>query len=172
MANNRCDDDEDMIMSNGVDINNDEDDPIVREIPVFVAKNLADNLFVFQYPVRPAQMNYDPSKVVSARFRPKKQQVQLTVALESSGANYDPSKAQQMALNVDGGKKADTDEGPMYPSGLMDKQVLTSSKSLKDNGRYAVATLTNNEIHLTPVSGIMSMKPDLNLLGQIGSIDR
>ncbi len=52
-----------------------DDDPIVHEIPVFVAKGLQDQLHVFQYPVRPAHMSYDASNVVQSRVRPENQQV-------------------------------------------------------------------------------------------------
>ena len=36
-----------------------EDDPVVTEIPVFLSKGMQnDNLYLFQYPVRPANMPY------------------------------------------------------------------------------------------------------------------
>ena len=76
----------------------------------------------FQFPVRPGHMSYDTSTVLSSRVRPKQQQVQLSLALDTRTKNYDGSKAEQIALNVDGTKekrKRDQDdtENNMYPSG-------------------------------------------------------
>jgi len=66
-------------------------------------------------------------------------------------------QAEQLAVNVDGksGKYLDCEEGGdnrKYPSGMMDKQIFTSSKS-SSSSRYAIGLLTNNELHLTPLVG-------------------
>lgn len=140
------------------------DDPVVHEIPVFLAKSLANQLFLIQYPVRPRNVPYDAStsSVISSRFKREHQQVELTLALNTNCANYDKSKGEQIALNVDGnGDKQNEDEVKTFPYGVMDRQVLSSSKAIKDPSRYAVGILDANELHLTPLQGILSVKPSL-----------
>ncbi|KAI2577604.1 RNA polymerase III subunit E [Homo sapiens] len=52
---------------------NEEDDPVVQEIDVYLAKSLAEKLYLFQYPVRPASMTYDDIPHLSAKIKPKQQ---------------------------------------------------------------------------------------------------
>ncbi len=112
-------------------------------------------------------MSYDSSTVIASRVKPGQQQVELTVALDTDTANYDRSKGEQVALNVDGSdaraKTADPD-AMLYPSGIMDKQVLSSAKSVPDPSRYAVGILGGNEFHLTPIASILTIRPDLKYL--------
>ena len=98
-----------------------EDDPIVKEVPVFLSKSV--NCYMFQYPVRPASMTYDDSAVMKARFRPNNQQVQLEMRLNTQSENYDKSKGEQIALNTDG-SGGNATEGNYFQSRMMDKQML------------------------------------------------
>ncbi len=93
-------------------------------------------------------------------------QVELTVALETDSSNYDSSKGEQIALNVDGTDaraKADPDS-LLYPSGYMDKQTLTSTRSVSDPARYAVGILGGRELHVTSLASILTLRPDLRYL--------
>ena len=47
-------------------------------------------------------MSYDTASVLSARIRPQGGQVELSMALDTDSTNFDQSKAEQIALNVDG----------------------------------------------------------------------
>jgi DNA-directed RNA polymerase-3 subunit RPC5 len=112
-------------------------------------------------------MTYDTSTVVQSRVRPDNQQVELSFALNTDGPNFDESKGEQMALNVDGSdSKAKTKdvEDKMFSSGVMDKQVLSSTRALKDTSRYAVGILGGNELHITPVKSVLHLRPDLKYL--------
>ena len=123
-------------------------------------------------------MSYETSNVISSKIRPKQQQVELSVALDTHNPNYDHSKGEQIALNVDGtgekGRKGrasafgddDDLENRLYPSGIMDKQVLTSTKAVNEaaSGRYAVGILGGNELHMTPLKGIVHLRPNLEYL--------
>ena len=115
-------------------------------------------------------MSYDTSTVVQSRVRPGNQQVELSLALNADGPNFDVSKGEQMALNVDGcdgkpGKRVDADpDDKLFSSGIMDKQVLVSTKANLDTSRYAVGILGSNEFHVTPISSVLHMRPDLKYL--------
>ena len=69
--------------------------------------------------------------------------------------NYDKSKGEQIALNVDGSLSSHkTDEEITYGRGIMDRITLSSQKSVKDPSRYAVGIFNGSELHLTPLKGI------------------
>jgi len=139
------------------------DDPVIHEIPVYLSKSL--NCYVLQYPVRPATMPYDNVEVEDAQIRPVGQQLKLKLNLNTSNPNYDTSKGEQIAINVDGSDAASKIAADKtFPSGVMDTQTLTSSRALSDTGRYAVGILNDNELHLTEVKSILHMRPCLNYL--------
>lgn len=161
-----------------------EDDPVVHEIPVFLAQSLAKQLFLYQYPVRPCSMSYDSAQVISSKVKSKQQQVEITMALNTSSSNYDESKGEQIALNVDGceahnaGDKSRSkikngqldqslnDSNLNFPDGRMDRQVLTSTRAIRDTSRYAIGVLDKNELHITPLEGVLSLRPSMEYLDQ------
>ncbi|XP_023321060.1 DNA-directed RNA polymerase III subunit RPC5-like [Eurytemora carolleeae] len=101
----------------------DEDDPVVSEIPVYMAKGL--DCYILQYPVRPGSMSYDSAVMQKFEFRPKNQQVEMHLSLNTQNENYDKSRGEQIALNVDGEKGVPADHRT-FKSGLMDTQVFTT----------------------------------------------
>jgi len=139
-------------------------DPVVHEIPVFLSHGTP--LYLFQYPVRPASMPYDQAEVTRARFRPNNKQVELEIRLNTGTDNYDRSKGEQIKLNVDG---SDTGVRPLdkprtFSSDVMDKQVLSGTAAVSESGRYAVGILDDNELHLSRVEGVLSLRPSLGYL--------
>uniref|UniRef100_A0A6B2FAJ3 DNA-directed RNA polymerase III subunit RPC5 C-terminal domain-containing protein n=1 Tax=Bothriechis nigroviridis TaxID=88079 RepID=A0A6B2FAJ3_BOTNI len=140
---------------------NEEDDPIVQEIDVYLAKSLSEKLYLFQYPIRPASMTYDEVTHLSAKIKPKQQKVELEMAIDTSNSNYCRSKGEQIALNVDG---TCTDETNTYSSKLMDKQTFCSSQTTSNISRYAAAIYKRGELHLTPLNGILQMRPSFAYL--------
>ena len=147
------------------DTTEDESDPIVKEIPVFLSQTLAQNLLLFQYPVRPSNLPYDrtTTSVLDAKFKPEQQKVQLTLGINTSCANYDTSKGEQIALNVDGTSRK-SEEEKTFREGIMDKISLSSTKAIKNANNYAVGIYNGSELHLTPIRGVVSLKPSLNYL--------
>ncbi|XP_048187631.1 DNA-directed RNA polymerase III subunit RPC5 isoform X1 [Perognathus longimembris pacificus] len=140
---------------------NEEDDPVVQEIDVYLAKSLAEKLYLFQYPVRPASMTYDDIPHLSARIKPRQQKVELEMAIDTLNPNYCRSKGEQIALNVDG---TCTDDTSTYSSKLMDKQTFCSSQTTSNTSRYAAALYRQGELHLTPLHGILQLRPSFTYL--------
>ncbi|XP_069501714.1 DNA-directed RNA polymerase III subunit RPC5 [Ambystoma mexicanum] len=138
-----------------------EDDPIVQEIDVYLAKSLAEKLFLFQYPVRPAAMTYNDMTHLSAKIKPKQQKVELEMAIDTVSPNYCRSKGEQIALNVDG---TCGDESSTYTSKLMDKQTFSSIQAASNTARYAAAVYRKGELHLTPLRGILQLRPSFTYL--------
>ncbi|NXK24804.1 RPC5 polymerase, partial [Arenaria interpres] len=140
---------------------NEEDDPIIQEIDVFLARSLLEKLYLFQYPIRPASMTYDDVTHLSAKIKPKQQKVELEMAIDTLNPNYCRSKGEQIALNVDG---TCTDETSTYSSKLMDKQTFCSTQAASNVSRYAAAIYKKGELHLTPLHGILQLRPSFTYL--------
>ncbi|NP_001085230.1 polymerase (RNA) III (DNA directed) polypeptide E (80kD) L homeolog isoform X1 [Xenopus laevis] len=140
---------------------NEDDDPIIQEIDVFLAKSLSEKLYLFQYPIRPASMTYDGVTHLSARIKPKQQKVEMEMAINTASPNYCRSKGEQIALNVDG---TSNDETSTYSTKLMDKQTFTSIQAASNTSRYAVAFYRKGEVHVTPLNGILQMRPSFTYL--------
>ncbi|XP_068610557.1 DNA-directed RNA polymerase III subunit RPC5 [Brachionichthys hirsutus] len=138
-----------------------EDDPVIEEVDVFLAKSLADKLYLFQYPVRPSTMTYDDVNHMGAKIKPKQQRVELELAVNTTSPNYCRSKGEQIALNVDG---AAYDETSTYSAKMMDKQTFSSIQAATDVSRYAAAVFRKGELHVTPLTGILQMRPSFSYL--------
>ncbi|XP_034715314.1 DNA-directed RNA polymerase III subunit RPC5 [Etheostoma cragini] len=139
----------------------DEDDPIIEEIDVYLAKSLADKLYLFQYPVRPSTMTYDDVNHLSAKIKPKQQRVELEMVIDAMSPNYCRSKGEQIALNVDG---TTYDETNTYSAKMMDKQTFCSIQATTNTSRYAAAVFRKGELHVTPLTGILQMRPSFSYL--------
>jgi len=129
-------------------------------------------------------MSYDSAEVISSKVKSKQQQVELTIGLNTTSSNYDDSKGEQIALNVDGcdvhnvgdisrSKRKSgavnhtaNDTNLNFPDGRMDRQVLTSTRTVQDTSRYAVGILDQNELHITPIEGVLSLRPSMEYLDQ------
>lgn len=72
------------------------------QIPVFLSKALAENLYIYQFPVRPANRDWNNVSVINASVKPKNQLVRLEVGLDTYSDKYCVSKGEQIALNTDG----------------------------------------------------------------------
>lgn len=71
-------------------------------MPVYLSQALAQNLYIYQYPVRPANRDWKDVKVTNASIKPKNQLVRMEIALDTYSDKYCPSKGEQIALNTDG----------------------------------------------------------------------
>nr|XP_057917524.1 DNA-directed RNA polymerase III subunit RPC5 [Doryrhamphus excisus] len=139
----------------------DDDDPVIEEIDVYLAKSLAEKLYLFQYPVRPSTMNYDNVQHLSAKIKPKQQRVELQMAMDTTSPNYCRSKGEQIALNVDG---TTYEEGNTYSVKMMDNQTFSSIQATTNTSRYAAAVFRKGELHVTPLTGILQMRPSFAYL--------
>lgn len=71
-----------------------EDDPIVREYDVYMTSELAQNLYLFQYPVRAGMKPYTKAQnscPLDARLKPKSGLVEVDVPVNVA-VNYDEEK--------------------------------------------------------------------------------
>ncbi|KAH8398761.1 hypothetical protein KR222_002968 [Zaprionus bogoriensis] len=145
----------------------DEEDPVVEEIPVFLSKNLRDNLYLFQYPTKTELPNHDDAVVVNCCVKPLTQEVKVDFGLNIESKHFDSFKAEQFAVASDGKNTYGAvppkgAERPTYKRGIMDKQAFTSTRSLTDVSKYVVGIYTDKEVHLSPLASIVQLRPALN----------
>ncbi|KAG7302918.1 hypothetical protein JYU34_012905 [Plutella xylostella] len=143
-----------------------DDDPVVQEIPIFLSQALAKNLYIYQYPVKPANRNWKESNIINASVKPKNKLVRLEVGLDTYSDKFCDSKGEQIALNTDGVQESsryikdrDKEKSTYFKNGIMDKIVYESSNPCTDSDRYAVAILQDKELHCTPIQGIIQLRP-------------
>ncbi|OQR99712.1 DNA-directed RNA polymerase III subunit RPC5-like protein [Achlya hypogyna] len=118
-----------------------EEDPVVCEIPVHLADILRGNLHVFQYPLRPVYRGM-LTRPTQAKYKPENAMVTLDYPVNTE-TNY----------NAD-------DHTPL-PSLL----PLTSSV-VTPVSNYAVGAFRKGQLHLTPVTSIMQLRPSLHHLDE------
>lgn len=141
-----------------------ETDPVVKEIPVYLSKTLADKLFVFQYPVRPSGEGYDNATFLKSSIKPENQEVRIEVSIDIHNVNYDKSKGKQIAINADGDANTSQDDEKAFDSNIMDKVVLQSSRVLPSCSNYGVGIFQDGELHITPLKGIIQLRPGFDYL--------
>ncbi|GJQ72361.1 hypothetical protein Trydic_g3446 [Trypoxylus dichotomus] len=137
----------------------DEEDPVVKEIPIYLSKKLDEELYIFQYPLQPKFLKNE-NDVKKAFFKPENQEVKLEVELNVESPNFDTVKAEDIARDVDSSK--DTQKGEkevFFENDIMDKIVLKSCNAVKDPKKYAVGLYNGKELHLTPIKGFVQLRP-------------
>ncbi|XP_023294508.2 DNA-directed RNA polymerase III subunit RPC5 [Lucilia cuprina] len=139
---------------------NDEDE-VLEEIPVFLSKNLQENLYLFQYPTKTQVSNFESAAVVNCCVKPLNHEVKVDFALDTESPFYDRFKGEQLALAADGKSQA-KGERPTFKRGIMDKQAFVSSTSLDDVSKYIVGIYTDKEIHLSPLTSILQLRPSFS----------
>ncbi|XP_012944474.1 DNA-directed RNA polymerase III subunit RPC5 [Aplysia californica] len=142
-----------------------DEDPVVKEVDVFLSKSLSDNLYLMQYPLRPRNVGYDQFDHLAARVKPQQKKVELVLSLDTRSKNYSSSKGEQIAVNVDGSLPPDSAE--RYFSGSKMNKMVVSCPPMTDSFtgcQYAMGLLRDGELHLTPVSAVVQMRPSLDYL--------
>ncbi|KAI4496854.1 hypothetical protein M0804_000664 [Polistes exclamans] len=151
-------------MSN-LNMTDSDDDPVVKEIPIFLSKTLENKLFIFQYPTRPAEQGYDDATFLNSSIKPENTEVRLEIAYDTYSINYDQMKGRQIAINADGNSKFDEeDDAKIFDSDMMDKITLHSSRTLPEATNYAATVYQDGELHITPIKSIVQLRPQFNYL--------
>ncbi|XP_014467862.1 PREDICTED: DNA-directed RNA polymerase III subunit RPC5 [Dinoponera quadriceps] len=138
-----------------------EEDPVVKEIPVFLSKTLQDKLYLVQYPLLPMRDGSENFTVLKSSFKPENQELQLELEVDVENNNYDQIKGAQFILNA---KNESKKNESIYDSDLLDKTILSSAQSVVDCTNYAIGIFQNEEFHITPVKGILEMRPQFDYL--------
>ncbi|ENN76053.1 DNA-directed RNA polymerase III subunit RPC5 [Dendroctonus ponderosae] len=136
----------------------DEDDPVVKEIPIFHSKKLEDKLYLFQFPLfQPSDA--DEINVQKCKLRPENKEVELQIGIGIDCSNFDSARADLIAHEIDGDLSAKKPNKKVYfENETADTVYMKSSRSVKEGENYAIAAYNGSEIHLTALSEIFQMR--------------
>ncbi|XP_059475232.1 DNA-directed RNA polymerase III subunit RPC5 [Neocloeon triangulifer] len=142
-------------LTNGTD---EDDDPVVQRIPVFLSKASAGQLYLYEYSRNTLINNFEENRVVQSRIKPNQQKVELHVRLDVESKNFNTDLARKLASK--------TPKSGLDPTKhLIETQVLTSCTAVSKNpGRYAIAVPQSDGIHLNPLAGMVFLKPSYEYL--------
>lgn len=121
------------------------------QIPVFHSKRLEDNLYIFQYPLRPRDSRNEMN-IRKCFVKPQNQQVKLEVGIDLDSSNVDDIRAQAIAKEVNSAAK-NKEKETVFENGIMDKVTHVSSRILKDCSGIAVGAFNGRELHVTSLKG-------------------
>lgn len=118
-------------------------------------------MYIFQYPTKTQITNFETSAVVNCCVKPLNHEIKVDFALDTESHLYDRFKGEQFALAADGKSQA-KGERPTFKRGIMDKQAFVSSTSLDDVSKYIVGIYADKEIHLSPLTSILQLRPSFS----------
>jgi DNA-directed RNA polymerase III subunit RPC5 len=111
------------------------DDPVIRELDVYVSQDLLNHLYLLQYPMRPMERPLETP--VAAKIKPQNHKLEIKHSIVQSGKNYDTNVPQLLLL----------------------KEQTHGGTRVAPVTNYAIGIVRENELHLTPVHAIMQMRP-------------
>uniref|UniRef100_A0A8D0MJW6 RNA polymerase III subunit E n=1 Tax=Sus scrofa TaxID=9823 RepID=A0A8D0MJW6_PIG len=123
---------------------NEEDDPVVQEIDVYLAKSLAEKLYLFQEPFEALTRCLGPGPM--------------------AGLPASVPPLQAWPLHAGPGAGLSLWAASSFLRKLMDKQTFCSSQTTSNTSRYAAALYRQGELHLTPLHGILQLRPSFSYL--------
>ncbi|XP_017777402.1 PREDICTED: DNA-directed RNA polymerase III subunit RPC5 [Nicrophorus vespilloides] len=142
-------------------------DPVVKEIPIYLSKRLEKQLYVFQYPFRP-KLSKTELAIEKSYLKPDNKEVKLEMGIDTSSSNFDITKAEQIAMEVDGMQTdKNKDKEVVFENEYMDKIILTSSNVVQNTDKYAIGVFNGKEYHISPLEGFLQMKPCLDYLNKV-----
>ncbi|KAG2176625.1 hypothetical protein INT44_007289 [Umbelopsis vinacea] len=155
-----------------------EEDELLHEIPVYLSTKLAQNLYLFQYPLRvlPFAPGTGPA---AARIKPKSQLIEVDLPIDTRAPTYDKGRGDDFASGVSGEKfrtvfdQEDEDDYSGRPKKrtLLDKQTLGSTL-IPTKTKYLVGVLKDKELHVTPLTNTVQMRPTLSYIDKSDEKER
>jgi DNA-directed RNA polymerase III subunit RPC5 len=119
-----------------------EEDYVVQRFDVSLSHNLTENLYCFQYPLRPPSKGYDFNTLRELRYKKDHQIMEMDFELNTKNEHYDTESS-------------------------FDQRIFTLQSSqipLKTN--YCVGVLRGDQFHITPLKNILQLRPKLEYLSE------
>jgi len=114
------------------------DDEVVAEMDVYLTQELAEQLYVFQYPLRPQWKPHEmASELKTVRHRALQRAVQLELQLDTSSPHYDGES-----------------QRPLETS-------MLSSTPVPAQTNHCVGVVSGGTVHLTPLHAVVQMRPSM-----------
>jgi hypothetical protein len=104
---------------------------IIQDIPIYLSQQLANQLYIIQYPVRPRTNPYVGNNIPrEARFKQHSQKLELDIPLQTNSQWYNRDRGEDLVLGLND-KEARTIYDRSWRrdrnDGLLDKQTLQST---------------------------------------------
>lgn len=125
-----------------------DDDEVVMEMDVYLTQELANQLHVFQYPLRPQWKPIDASALKAVRHRKDQKTVQLEVELDTTSKSYN--------------------ESSRYPL----KTSMLASTLVPAQTNQCIGVVADGKLHLTPIHAVVQMRPTLQHLDEEDAANR
>lgn len=100
---------------------------------------MAEQLFIFQYPNKKSEFNFDNAEVVKSCIKPLNQDVKVDFSLNTASLHYDAFKGEQFAIAADG-----------QVSKLLVLDVFLFVKSNRQNSNRKIVDLIVHPSVMTP----------------------
>ncbi|CAF3002871.1 unnamed protein product [Rotaria sp. Silwood2] len=152
---------------------NEDDDPLIAEVDIYLTRIFADQLYLFQYPLRSNHLQYEnDSTFISARLKPKNKLVQLDYVLNTESDFYCKNNEMNVIQNLISTPTTTTTTTSSSSNekiNSIDRLTLSSTnETFADNyKRFAVGILTSNGIQLSPLNAIFQLRPDFDSTSSI-----
>lgn len=148
-------------------LTDEDDDPIVREIDVYVNRisnpsASADDdessgaaAYLLQYPLRPIYRPYgDQGRLVQIKHRVQQKTLQMHYTLNMESENFDPGRRAELLENH---SRSDPDKPN---SGV--SHVLNSLPCVSPNSSFGLGLLQGDRLYVTPLSAVLQFRPDFS----------
>jgi hypothetical protein len=142
-------------------------DEIVEELDVYINQNLANKLFLFQYPLRSKDFSEDLTPR-SGRIKPGAKMVEVNVPLDTGSHTYDRFKGEELAETAGegGGQSAAHILGRSKgKTKLLDTQIYNSTP-VPTSATYFAGVVDGLGLHLTPIRSVVQLRPNLAYLNK------
>jgi hypothetical protein len=142
-------------------------DEIVEELDVYINQNLANKLFLFQYPLRSKDFSEDLTPR-SGRIKPGAKMVEVNVPLDTGSHTYDRFKGEELAETAgDGGGQSGAHilGRSKGKTKLLDTQVYNSTP-VPTSATYFAGVVDSIGLHLTPIRSVVQLRPNLAYLNK------
>lgn len=116
------------------------DDKVVREIDVYFCAGVlgtSTKLMLLQYPLRPQWRTYDHKGFNAVRVKPRAMKMEMEAPLAGTGSNYNSDAEKHKKFN----------------------KLLLTSDGVDMGTTFACGSVRDNKLLLTPLDGVLQLRP-------------
>lgn len=156
------------------DLQDDDDDPVVREIEVYVnrisnpgasaddSEAAGASIYLLQYPLRPIYRPYgDQGRLLKIRHRPHQKTLQMQYQLNMESDHFDPQRRDEILQKQMAATGESKNANSLGNDTCMTTHLLNSmSSNITAKSSYGLGLLQGNRLYITPLSSVLQFRPD------------
>ncbi|XP_030749285.1 DNA-directed RNA polymerase III subunit RPC5-like [Sitophilus oryzae] len=136
----------------------DEDDPVVKEIPLIHSTKLESILHLVQFPLKTKSCQNE-NVIKKCLYKPENKELMLEMSINTESPNFDSGRAELIANEIDGDASSKNNKKPYFENEIVDKVFLKSVGCTKDSENYAIAAYNGREVHITSITDVYQLRP-------------